>query len=72
MHIKSKALTKERVYTNIIITTEPLDEGIPKSSVLSPFGARDCEVTYVAGHTTEASIDSISLNHNSKARFVAF
>jgi hypothetical protein len=45
MHIKSKALTKERVYTNVIIPTEPLDDFIPKSGVLSPAGARDCKVT---------------------------
>jgi hypothetical protein len=72
MHIKSKALTKERVYTNVIIPTEPLDESTPKSGVLSPFGTGDYGVTWVAGRTTKASIDSILLNRNSKAQFDAF
>jgi hypothetical protein len=45
MHIKSKALTKERVYTNVIIPTEPLYNFIPKSGVLSLAGAGDYRVT---------------------------
>jgi hypothetical protein len=72
MHIKSKALTKERVYTNVIIPTEPLDDFIPKSGVLSPVGAGDCGVTWIAGSTPKASIDSIWLKRSSKADVLLF